>query len=71
MSSTSPFLEARIVEFALCLASLLLRRVAEAEEGGGAAGIADKVASGTCSDWRTLARKAVVLALAASRSSLG
>jgi hypothetical protein len=56
------------VEFADSLASLLLRRVAEVEEGGGAAG---KVASGTYSAWRTLARKVVVLALAASRSSLG
>jgi hypothetical protein len=68
MSSTLPFLEARIVEFADSLASLLLRRVAEVEEGGGAAG---RVASGTYSAWRTLARKVVVLALAASRSSLG
>jgi hypothetical protein len=68
MSSTSPFLEARTVEFADSLASLLLRRVAEAEEGGGTA---CRVAIGTCSAWRTLARKVAVLALAASRSSLG
>jgi hypothetical protein len=68
MSSTSPFLEVHTVEFAVILASLLLRRVADVKEGGGAT---DRVASGTCSAWRTLTRKAAVLVLAALRSLLG
>jgi hypothetical protein len=72
MSSTSPFLEERIVEFMVCLGSPLHRRVAEAVEGGGAVG---RVASCTCSAWQTLARKAVVVALvvalATSRLLLG